>query len=68
MSFTQSQYDALCSAIAEGALIVKYADKQVEYRSLDEMLKIKAMMAADLLPSTNTTGSRRIVGVYGSGL
>lgn len=46
--FTQEQYDKLNEAIAQGALKVKYADKEVEYRSLDEMIRIRDLMAKDL--------------------
>lgn len=46
--FTQEQLDAIESAIAEGALIVKYRDREVTYRSLNEMLKIRDMMLKDL--------------------
>ena len=38
MAFTLAQVQALEAAIAEGALRVKYADKEVEYHSLEEML------------------------------
>jgi hypothetical protein len=47
-SFTQDQLTALESAIADGALKVKYSDKEVEYRSLGEMLKIRDIMRNDL--------------------
>jgi hypothetical protein len=43
-SFTQDQLNALEAAIADGALKVKYSDKEVEYRSLGEMLKIRDIM------------------------
>lgn len=43
-SFTIEQLNALESAIADGALRVKYTDKEVEYRSLEEMLKIRSIM------------------------
>lgn len=69
-SFTQEQYTALCAAIAEGARRVKYQDKEVEYHSLTEMLKLKSVMETDLGISGagNGLGTRRAVGVYGSGL
>lgn len=47
-AFTQKQYETLCSAIAEGTLRVHYGDKIVEYRSLNEMFRIKAMMEDSL--------------------
>lgn len=48
MAFTLAQYHALQAAIAEGALVVRYADKSVTYRSLDEMIRILKLMANDL--------------------
>lgn len=71
-SFTMEQYNALIGAIAEGALRVKYQDKEVEYRSLTEMLKLKSLMENDLGlggdGTDNPSGGRRLVGTYGSGL
>lgn len=46
--YTIDQYNALCAAIAEGVLRVHYGDKIVEYRKLEDMLRIKNMMAEDL--------------------
>lgn len=68
MSYTLEQYETLCKAIAEGALRVKYQDKEVEYRSLTDMLKIKGLMEAELGLIDNDNNARRKVGVYGSGL
>lgn len=47
-SFTQSQYDALCASIAQGVYEVDYGNKRVIYRSLKEMLTLKALMAEEL--------------------
>lgn len=46
--FTQTQYDSLIAAIAEGTLKVEYGDKKVEYRSLNEMIRLRDLMADDL--------------------
>lgn len=46
--FTMQQYNALCSAIAQGVTNVKYGDKEVSYRSLPEMLRTKALMETAL--------------------
>ncbi|MBK68016.1 MAG: hypothetical protein CMP22_07805 [Rickettsiales bacterium] len=46
--FTQADLDTLNKAIAQGALKVKYSDKEVTYRSLDEMIKIRNLMKKDL--------------------
>jgi hypothetical protein len=43
-SWTQDQLDALEAAIAEGVQTVKYQDKEVTYRSLDEMIKVRSLM------------------------
>lgn len=54
MAWTQAQLDALDLALAQGALTVKYADKQVTYRSLDEMIRIRNLIANSLSASTGT--------------
>ena len=66
-TYTLQQYNTLTAAIAQGALKVKYADKEVDYRSLDEMLRIAAIMAADLGITTSGTG-RVIQSRFKSGL
>ena len=48
MAFTIDQYNALTEAIAQGATRVKYADKEVQYASLSDMLRIKRLMENDL--------------------
>lgn len=48
MAYTQTQLDALEAAIAQGALKVKYENKEVEYRSLEEMLKLRDLMRSEL--------------------
>lgn len=45
---TQEQLDALTAAINEGVRVVRYADKTVEYRSLDEMQRIRVQMLREL--------------------
>lgn len=46
--FTQDQLDLLNAAIAEGVLTVKYADKEVTYRSLTDMMRIRDLMKSEL--------------------
>jgi hypothetical protein len=48
MAFTQQQLDTLDAAIAQGALTVKYGDKEVTYRSLNDMIRTRNMMAQAL--------------------
>lgn len=52
MAFTQAQLTAIENALAEGVLTVKYQDKQVTYRSLDELIRIRNLMSQSL----NQTG------------
>lgn len=48
MAYTLDQLTAIEESIANGALIVKYADKEVTYRSLDDMIRISNLMKAEL--------------------
>ena len=46
--YTIEKLQLLEESIAEGVLRVKYTDKEVEYRSLDDMLKTAALMRKKL--------------------
>lgn len=52
MAFTQAQLDALDAALAQGSLRVRMDGKEVEYRSLDEMLRLRGLMATDVAGAT----------------
>jgi hypothetical protein len=58
MAYTLEQYDKLVEAISLGALKVKYGDKEVEYRSLTDMLRIKSKMEIEL-GLTDAASNRR---------
>jgi len=58
MSFTQQQIDALEKAIAEGVSRVKYQDKEVQYRSLEEMQRILKIMKDSVSGSSPSSGLR----------
>lgn len=60
MAYTLEQYTTLKDAIAMGVTVVKYGDKDVQYRSLTEMLKILSIMEAELF-SSNTVNRRKYV-------
>lgn len=62
LTFTQENLNALEQAIAEGAKRVKYSDKEIEYRSLEEMLKIRDLMKKEL-GLKNCSSSRK--GLFG---
>lgn len=66
MPFTQAQLDALDQFIATGQLAVQYADRSVTSRSLDEMLKLRELMVADIADAAapDATPRPRSWGVY----
>lgn len=66
MAWTQAQLDALETAIASGSLRVKFADKDVTYRSLDEMMRIRDTIRASL--GTVSNQPQRIKSEYDRGL
>lgn len=66
MAYTQTQLDTLEAAIAEGAFKVKYSDKEVTYRSLNEMKQIRDMMRESL--GVIDSGMKKTVHVYDKGL
>jgi roadblock/LC7 domain-containing protein len=59
MAYTSTQLADLRAAIAEGVLSVRFSDgRQLTYRSLDEMRRIEAAMAAEV-EATSSTRVRR---------
>jgi hypothetical protein len=48
MAYTQQQYDDLVAAIAEGVTSVSSNGRQVSYRNLSDMLKLKSVMEEEL--------------------
>ena len=65
MSFTQKHLDAVEAAIARGEKTVRYTDRTVEYRTVDELLKAREEIRASLI---NAAGPRsRVVRLYHGG-
>jgi hypothetical protein len=50
MTWSLEDLAALERAIASGARRVRYADREVEYRTLDEMLRVRAEIRGALAP------------------
>jgi hypothetical protein len=48
MAFTQAQLDAIEEGIAAGTTSVSYEGKSVTYRSLDDMLRVRAIIRSAL--------------------
>lgn len=73
VKFTEENLNALNEAIAEGISKVKYSDKEVEYRSLDDMIKLRNLMKKELCQGSSNAkkglfGGRRINGRHSKGL
>ncbi len=66
MAWTTDQLAALETAISQGALRVRYSDKEVQYRSLSEMLQLRDMMRQEL--GLSSAGSRRLLAKHSKGL
>lgn len=65
MSFTQKHLDAVEAAIARGEKTVRYTDRTVEYRTVDELLKAREEIRSSLI---NAVGPRsRVVRLYHGG-
>jgi len=58
MAFTQTQLDALETAIAAGTLEVTTGDKKVRYHSLDEMIRLREIIRNQLAVDAQTPKSR----------
>lgn len=57
MAFTQDQLDAIEEAIASGTLEVQYSDKKITYRSLNDLLRTRDLIARKL-GQANATNAR----------
>lgn len=61
MAFTQSDLDAVNAAVASGELKIEVAGRMVMYRSIDELIKARDIISADLAATAtaSTSGVRR---------
>ena len=67
MTFTKRQYRELLDALASGELSVQYNNRRVQYRSLAEMLKAKALMEAELF-GNGSMARRRHRAIFDKGI
>lgn len=49
--FTLAQLTAINAAIASGQLVVHYADKRVEYRSMPDLIAARNLIRGELIAS-----------------
>lgn len=61
-NWTQADVDKLKTAIANGAVVrsMTFADQTFEFRSLDEMLKLLALMVQEVNAAAGTASSSRL--------
>ncbi len=58
MAWTQTDLDSLESSLKAGATVVQFGDRRVEYSTIDEMLKLRAVMKAEVEEAAGTTPTR----------
>lgn len=68
MTWTTDDLTAIETAIKSGTLRVKYADREVMYRSLDELVRIRDMIKDDLGQLGDNHGRSRRYFEYSKGL
>ena len=57
---TEADLATLEKAIASGVLVVKYTDKEIRYRSIDDMIKARDFTRRKLGLETLPRGNRRV--------
>lgn len=60
MAWTQDDIDKLDKAISKGTLTVAYRDRTLTYRSLDEMLRIRTLIKAEVASSNSSATAERV--------
>ena len=60
MPFSQSDLDALNNAIKSGVQRVTFADRTVEYRSLEDLRAAAQQVAAELNNAAGTPSTRQL--------
>jgi hypothetical protein len=66
--FTAADLRALESAIASGALKVKYRDQEVQYGSVDDLMRRYQFVQGQVCGTANPNRSVRVTQQYNSGL
>jgi hypothetical protein len=62
MAWTQDQLDAIEAAIASGELTVRFGDRMVTYRSMDELLRARDVIRDGLAAQSGSTKERHSYG------
>ncbi|MCK6435981.1 phage head-tail joining protein [Rivihabitans pingtungensis] len=64
MAFTLKQLDAVEQALARGERVVRYGDRTVEYRSVDELIRLRDAIRADLAQAVGAVSRSRQLRVF----
>ncbi|HDS1728174.1 phage head-tail joining protein [Pseudomonas putida] len=65
MAYTKAHLDVVERAIARGEKIVRYSDRTVEYRTVDELIKARDLIRAELVAAAGPRS--RVTRVYHGG-
>lgn len=65
MAYSQTQLAQLETAIAKGATTMQLNGRKVEYRSLEEMERLRDSMRAELGVSSAKTSRSRVINIAG---
>ncbi|MEK2608965.1 hypothetical protein WLF18_07605 [Pseudomonas shirazensis] len=65
MAYTQAHLAAVERAIARGEKVVRYSDRTVEYRSVDELTKARDLIRTELAKAAGPRS--RVVRLYHGG-
>lgn len=66
MALTAEDIDTLDRAISSGERIVRFADRTVEYRSIDELIKARNAIESELI-TAQTPRRARVSRLYHAG-
>jgi len=58
MAWSQAQIDAIEAAIASGELTVRFGDRTVTYRSMEELLQARAVITEAIAAASGTATDR----------
>ncbi|MDR0770821.1 MAG: hypothetical protein LBE75_06435 [Burkholderiales bacterium] len=58
MKFTQDDLTRINRAIATGERVVQFSDKRIEYRSIDELIRVRNQIAEELAAGKGVLPSR----------
>lgn len=67
MAWTQTELDLIETAIAKGERLVRFADRTVEYRSINELLSARDAIKAELNKATPSKRPRVYRGKFSRG-